>query len=138
LGRGEVRIEVVAHLAAALALREQHHQPLDRRGERSGIGASGLCEQGDQVRVRGEKVELRDEGGADALAGAVAGCRVIAKRLFQLRRPAGEYRAEQAPLRVEVVEQELLVDPRPAGDVVYPRAVEATPSELLAGSGDDA
>lgn len=137
MGGGEVWIEVVAHLAAALALREQYDEPFDRRGERSRFRASGLGEQGNQVRMGGEEVELRGERGADALSWTVAGGGEVAERVLELGRPAGKYGAKQATLGMEVVEQQLLVDARPAGDVVDPRSFEAASGELFAGSRDD-
>lgn len=85
----------------------------------------------------GERVELRGERGADALAGTVVCGRGVAERVLELCRPAGKYGAKQAALRVEVVEQQLLVDARPARDVVDPRAVEAAPGELFPCGRDD-
>ncbi len=132
-----MRVNVVAHLAPPLALGEQHDQALDRRCERPDVGATGLREQGDQIRMAGEELELGGERGADAVEGAGAGRREANQRLLEFRRAPCEHGAEQSALRVEVVEHQLLVHPGAACNLVHPRAVKPATGELLAGRGDD-
>ena len=69
---GQVRVQVVAHLPATLPLRQQHHEPLDRRREGSGVGAARLREQGHEIRMSGEELELSLEGRPDAFERAVS------------------------------------------------------------------
>ena len=59
-------VEVVADLAEPLPFGKQDDETLDCRRE-GGIRASPLAEQCDDLRVRGEKLELGLEGESETL-----------------------------------------------------------------------
>ena len=85
----------------------------------------------------GEKVELRRQRRGDAIERSVPGDGERGERLLQLGGPAREHRIEQPALGMEVVEQQLLVDPSALGDLIDSRPVEAASGELVPGGGDD-
>jgi hypothetical protein len=96
-----------------------------------------LGEQGDEVGMRGQEIELGAEGDTDPVQRSVAPRGEVGQGLLELRRTAGEHGGEQTAFGVKVVEQQLLVHACPARDLVYARAVEPTTRELLAGRCDD-
>src|SRR5206468_2610973 len=102
------------------------------------LRAACLREQNDQVGMGGEVLKLRFQGDPDALERPLLRRGDRGERLLQLGGAAHEHRAEQTALRVEVVEQELLVDPGASRDLVHPRALEAAARELLARRRNDA
>src|SRR5207247_13318 len=106
--------------------------------ERARLRAACLREQNDQVGMGGEVLKLRFQGDPDALERPLLRRGDRGERLLQLGGAAHEHRAEQTALRVEVVEQELLVDPGASRDLVHPRALEAAARELLARRRHDA
>ena len=77
-----MRVEVVAHLTAALPLGEEHDQPLDGGSKRPRVGPAGLREQRDQVGMRRQEIELGAEGDADPVQGSVAPRREAGQRLL--------------------------------------------------------
>ncbi len=132
-----MRVEIVPHLTAALPLGEVDDQPLDGGREGPRLGPASLREQRDQVGMRRQEIELGAQGDTDPVQGAVAPRWQIGQRLLELCRTVGEHRREQAALGVEVVEEQLLVHPRPPRDLVHTRAVEPATGELLTGRGDE-
>src|SRR6267378_1913601 len=132
-----MRVDVVPHLTPALALGQEYDEALDRRGKGPRLGPPGLRQQGDEVGMRGEEVELRAQSHANPVQGAVALGREVGQGPLQLGCAAGEYRREQSALRVEIVKQQLLVHPCSACDLVHTRSVEPPTREFLAGRSDD-
>jgi hypothetical protein len=97
-----------------------------------------LREQGHEIGMRGEEIELRRERGAQTLQGAVTVEGNIGQRPLELGRATGEDGPEQPALRVEVVKQQLLVHPGAPGDLIHSRAVEAAAGKLRLRCRDDA
>jgi len=132
-----VGIHVVAHLSSPLSFCEQDDQPLDRRRERPRVRSAGLREQRDELGMGGEEVELRRKRAGDAVERPVAGNSERGECLLQLGGAPRQHRVEQPALGVEVVEQQLLVDTGPLGNLVHPRALEAVAGELVSCGRDD-
>src|SRR5438445_6698951 len=85
-----------------------------------------------------EILVLRLQGRPDALERSRFGGGDRGERLLELGGAPCQHRAEQAALRMEVVEQQLLVDPGAPGNLIHSRALEAAARELLARRRDDA
>jgi len=60
-------IRTSACAAQPLSLGKQDHEAVDRGGERTRVGATGLREQRDKVRVAHQEVELGFQRGSQAL-----------------------------------------------------------------------
>ena len=131
-----MRVEIVPHLAQALALRKQHDQPIDR-GRKRAFRARSLPEQRHDLRMSREEFELRGEGEPETLERPTGRVRQFRQRRFQLAGGLREHGLEEAALGVVVVEQQLLVDTGPPRDLLDSRAREATPGELLASGCDN-
>src|SRR5439155_4618226 len=136
LRRGEVRVHVVAYLPEALSLRQEHHQPLDGWRERPRSRPPALREQGDQIGMSGEEVELRFESCAKTVERSAVPTAELRESLLELGCAGGEDRVEEPALGVEVVKQQLLVHAGPARDLIDASAVEPMAPELVAGRGD--
>src|SRR5207302_10748704 len=113
----------------------EHHQPLDGGSKWPRLGPAGLCEQRHEVWMRRQEIELGVEGEPDAVQGSLTSRRELGQRLLELGRTASQHRREQAPLGVEIVEQQLLVHRRTPGNLIHASAVESATRELLAGCG---
>jgi hypothetical protein len=87
--------------------------------------------------MSGEKLELRSERESEPLERPAGRRGQVRQRRFQLAGRLRQHGLEEAAFRVEVVEEELLVDARPPGDLVDARAREATPGKLFASSGEN-
>ena len=128
-------IQVVAHLTQTLALRQQHHQPLDRRREGREVGAPGLRQQRHQLGPLPEMVALSLEHAFQPLQGAAFRYGQCRQGVLEFPSDLAEDCVEKPALGVIVVEQELLVDACSPGDGIHPRAIKAAPSEFLSRRG---
>ena len=130
----QVRVEIVPHLAQALALRQEHDEPVDgRRKGRPTTRARPLAQQRDDFRMSREEFELRGERDPKPLERPPDWIRQFPPRRLQLAGRLCQHRLEETAFRVEVVEQELLVDAGQARDLIDSRTGETPLGKLFAG-----